>query len=104
MPGDLDIKFTWVASPFLAENRVNGWSNMPVWVPARAGNEGWSRVSIAKTVAAGLTFRPLPVTSRDTLAWWRSLPPERQAKPKTGLTPEREAALLAEWKREPAGR
>ena len=38
------------------------------------------------------------MTSVDTLAWFRQLPPERQAKLKAGLTPEREAALLAAWK------
>ena len=28
-------------------------------------------------------------------AWFKTLPPERQAKMRSGLTPEREAALLA---------
>jgi 2'-hydroxyisoflavone reductase len=47
----------------------------------------------------GLTFRPLDVTARDTLAWFKSLPAERQAHPKAGLSPEREAEVLAAWKK-----
>jgi len=42
--------------------------------------------------------RSMEDTARDTLAWWKTLPAERQAAIKTGFTPEREAALLALWK------
>jgi 2'-hydroxyisoflavone reductase len=44
-----------------------------------------------------LTFRPLDLTARDTLAWFKTLPPERQHEMKAGLKPEREAEVLAEW-------
>ena len=30
--GDLDVKFTWVDSGFLTEQKVNGWSDMPCGV------------------------------------------------------------------------
>jgi 2'-hydroxyisoflavone reductase len=49
-------------------------------------------------LSKGLTFRPLDVTARDTLAWFKSLPQERQSHPKAGLSPEREAEVLAAWK------
>ena len=39
----------------------------------------------------------MEVTARETLAWWRTLPAERQAAIKTGFTPEREKALLELW-------
>ena len=42
-----------------------------------------------------LTFRPLPVTAADTLAWFHTLPSEHQGKLRAGLTTEREAELLA---------
>jgi 2'-hydroxyisoflavone reductase len=54
------------------------------------------RISIKKAVAKGLTFRPLADTSRDTLAWFKAQPPERQ-KLKTGISAEREAEVLAAW-------
>ena len=55
------------------------------------------RTSNQKALARGLTFRPLAVTARETLAWFKTLPPERQAKLQSGLTPEREAEVLAAW-------
>ncbi|HYL72029.1 MAG TPA: epimerase, partial [Candidatus Dormibacteraeota bacterium] len=46
---------------------------------------------------AGLRARPLEVTVRDTLAWFQTLPPERQAKLRAGLDPAKEADLLHAW-------
>jgi 2'-hydroxyisoflavone reductase len=37
-------------------------------------------------------------TASDTLAWFKTLPPDRQSHLKAGLPPDREAALLAAWK------
>jgi 2'-hydroxyisoflavone reductase len=48
-------------------------------------------------VAKGLTFRPLAVTAKDTLAFYNGEPEERKAKLRAGLTPEREKAALAAW-------
>jgi 2'-hydroxyisoflavone reductase len=44
---------------------------------------------------SGLRVRPLVETARDTLAWLQTRPPDRPWK--AGLTPEREAELLAAW-------
>ena len=57
-----------------------------------------ARRSIDHALAAGLTFRPLPTTAADTLAWFQTQPADRQAELKAGLTPEREADLLARLK------
>jgi 2'-hydroxyisoflavone reductase len=54
-------------------------------------------VSIDKALATGLTFRPTADTLRDTVAWFKTLPPERQAKMGAGVTPEREKEVLAAW-------
>src|SRR5690349_5212082 len=91
-------KLTWVSADWLAKQNVQGWSDLPVWLPGSGETEGFHRRSIKRAIAAGLTYRPLPVTARDTLAWWRAQSAERQAKPKTGLTPLRETALLEAWK------
>jgi 2'-hydroxyisoflavone reductase len=94
-----DAKFTWVNAEFLKQQKVEAWSDMPVW----AGDElGLSRTDISRALAKGLTFRPLAETTRDTLAWFKSQPAERQAKLKAGLPPEREAAVLALWKKQKA--
>ncbi len=70
---------------------------MPVWVPPRGEEGGLSRTSVKRALEKGLTFRPLPETARDTLAWFKSQPADWQAKLKAGLTAEREAEVLAEW-------
>jgi 2'-hydroxyisoflavone reductase len=71
---------------------------MPVWIPGQGDTSGFHRRDIRRAIAAGLTYRPLPLTAADTLAWLRTLPPERQAKLRAGLEPGREADLLAKVK------
>ncbi|MEO5720282.1 MAG: twin-arginine translocation signal domain-containing protein [Chthoniobacterales bacterium] len=92
-----EAKFTWADADFLEAQKVAPWSDMPVWVPPRGEEGGMGRTSNAKALAAGLTFRSLADTSRDTLAWFKTLPAERQKTLKAGLTPEREAEVLAAW-------
>jgi 2'-hydroxyisoflavone reductase len=89
-----NARFTWVPANFLAQQKVEAWSDMPVW----AGDElGLARTKIDRALAKGLTFRPLAETARDTLAWFKSQPHDRQSKLRAGLTPEREAEVLAAW-------
>ena len=89
-----EATFTWVPADFLQQEKVEAWSDMPVWTGEESG---MARTSIARALAKGLTFRPLGETARDTLAWFKSQPQERQAKLRAGLTPEREAEVLAQW-------
>jgi 2'-hydroxyisoflavone reductase len=89
---------TWVAAPFLDAEKVEAWSDMPVWVPGSGDTAGFHRRGNRAALAAGLTFRPLSATAADTLAWFRTLPAERQAKLRAGVSPEREAAILAKWR------
>ncbi len=92
-----EAKFTFVPADFLEKEKVAPWSDMPVWVPPSGEDGGLGAVSIKKALAKGLTFRPLAVTARDTVAWFKSQPKERQEKLKAGITPEREAEVLAAW-------
>jgi 2'-hydroxyisoflavone reductase len=48
-------------------------------------------------VKTGLRSRPLEITVRDTLAWFQTLPAERQAKLRAGLDPQKEADTLRAW-------
>lgn len=92
-----DARFTFTTAEFLAQQNVQPWSELTVWVPGQGETVGFHRTSWKKSVAAGLTYRPLAVTAADTLAYWNSLPDERRAKPKAGLNSEREAAVLKAW-------
>jgi 2'-hydroxyisoflavone reductase len=83
--------FTWADAEFLKQQKVEAWSDMPVW----AGDElGLSRTNISRALAKGLTFRPVADTARDALTWFKAQKPERQAKLRAGLTAEREAEVL----------
>jgi len=98
-----DAKFVWADAKFLEEQKIAPWSDMPVWVPADGDDAAAGRISSAKAKAAGLRYRPLTETVKDTLDWFRTEPPEHRAKLKSGLTAEREAAALKAWhERKPA--
>ncbi|MEP7347390.1 MAG: NAD-dependent epimerase/dehydratase family protein [Gemmatimonadaceae bacterium] len=71
------------------------------WMIPEGDNQYHLQINNRKAVAAGLTFRPIAETVRDTLATW----PARLAELQPGqqpnfrwITPEKEAQVLAEWK------
>lgn len=99
-PG-VEAQLTWVEAPFLEREKVSAWSDLPAWIPRSSEEAGLARTSNARAVARGMSFRPLGDTARDTLAWWRTLAPERRAKPRAGLSADREAAVLAAWRARP---
>lgn len=91
---------TWVSEEFLLEAKVRPYVEMPLWVPSSAGT---LNMPIERAVAAGLRFRPLADTIRDTREWALANPNPgardaggRVRRPST-LTPEREAELLRAW-------
>jgi len=84
-----DAVFTWAASDWLLAAGLEEWMGVPLWI-ASPGWEAANRVVVSRAVDAGLTLRPLQETVRGAL----------ECAPLVdgvGLTPEREAALLAEW-------
>ncbi len=94
--------FTWVPWPFLEREKVEPWSDMPVWVPSGTEGSGLAQVSCARAIAAGLEFRGIGETARDTLAWWKAQPESRR-KLRAGISPERELLVLQAWRAGRAG-
>jgi 2'-hydroxyisoflavone reductase len=94
--------FTWVPADFLTAQGVRGWRHMPVWIPPVGPTAGFARRSIAKAVAAGLTFRPLADTAKVTLDWHKTRPEAEQKAMLegaiAGISPAKEAEVLAAWK------
>ncbi len=79
---------TWVDEAFLVEQEVGEWMELPLWIPAGDGEwRDFQLVDVSRALDAGLTFRPLAETIRDVPEWTAT----------AGLTPEREAELLAAW-------
>jgi 2'-hydroxyisoflavone reductase len=66
------VHFTWADAKFLEAQNVGAWMNMPCWVPPEGEYAGFSLTPADKAVAAGLTFRPLAETARDTIAWHKA--------------------------------
>ncbi len=95
--GTAPAKFIFADIDFLKAQRIRPWADLPVWMPGQGGTAGFSRMRIDRALAAGLTFRPLAATAADTLAWFQTLPAERWARPKAGLSPGRETAALKAW-------
>jgi 2'-hydroxyisoflavone reductase len=93
-----DATLTFVDQEFLASQQVRPWSDMPVWVPAGPDTAGFLRVSVARAVSKGLTYRPLAETARATLEYYKGRSAERNAQMRAGLPAEREAEVLAAWK------
>ena len=85
------------SAAFLRENKVSAWGDLPVWIPGQGDTAGFHRRRNARAVAAGLTFRPVPTTAADTLAWWNAQEEKRRVL-RAGLKAEREAELLAKLK------
>jgi 2'-hydroxyisoflavone reductase len=82
----------WVSDDFLREHEVREWMELPLWL-SDPNWAGMHEVDVSRAVAAGLRFRPLP----ETLSGAAGAP----AVEGVGLTPEREAELLAAWRSRP---
>jgi 2'-hydroxyisoflavone reductase len=87
-----DANFKWASLDFLNQNNVQPWSDMPVWIPGEEG-EGSAHIDRSKAIQAGLKFRPLEETVRDTLEWAKTRPADHEWR--AGLKTEREQELLA---------
>ena len=82
-------RLVWVDEDYLVENGVEAWSDLPLWL-APGGNPevaNFLAVDVTKAVNAGLSFRPLARTIRDTLE-------HAHTSPEAGLDEARERELL----------
>ena len=90
-----DAEFVWMDETFLLENDVGYWMELPLWIPDSEQMEGFLSLDIGKALEAGLAFRPLAETVRDTHEWeLGQVALERKA----GLDKDKEQAVLKKWK------
>jgi 2'-hydroxyisoflavone reductase len=90
-----DAKFTWVDDyAFLSAHKIE--DAIP-WAMLKGNDDGMMSINHARAQAAGLKYRPLAVTVRDTHAWWTTVPPARLKAPKFTISPELEAKVLRAW-------
>jgi 2'-hydroxyisoflavone reductase len=90
-------KVTWVSEDFLAAHWKPDDLDLPPWSPLKGDSAGASLTSIKPAGQTGLRSRPLQETVRDTLAWFHTLPADRQVKLHAGLDPKKEEETLHAW-------
>jgi 2'-hydroxyisoflavone reductase len=78
-----EVSFTWVDNRFLETHGISE-GQFPLYAPPTGDTAGFHRRSIARALARGLKFRPIPVTAKATFEWCQSLPPNIQA----GVAPQ----------------
>lgn len=94
---DSDPKVTWVSNKFIAESGIQ----MPFvpCIPPDSEAAGYGTVSNAKAVAAGMTFRSVEDTARDTLKWIKEEETdERRDQIMSIMNSGNEDKLLEAWK------
>jgi len=92
-----DASITWVDEDFLLQEKVVPWSELPLWMPEKAAAhlQAFMFINSDKAVAAGLKFRPLNETVRDTLAWSQTDLAHEELK--AGMNPDKEQRLLRKF-------
>jgi 2'-hydroxyisoflavone reductase len=91
--GGAGTRLTWVDGGFLRSELGEGrWEALPMWDATDAS--GLPGFDASRAIAAGLWFRPLSETVRDTLAWDQA----RSGSLTVGLTAQRERELLDAWR------
>ena len=90
-------KAVWIPAEFLEAQKVEPWSEMPVWLPAKGDEAAFAGTSNAAALAKGLVISPLKKTVDDTLAWHLTRPAGERDKLKAGIAPDKEAAVLGAW-------
>lgn len=94
---DTDPKVTWVSNKFIEESGIQ----VPLvpCIPPDSEAAGYGTVSNAKAVAAGMTFRSVQDTARDTLKWIEEQETdERRDRIMKILNSGNEDKLLEAWK------
>lgn len=91
---DPQFKPRWVGEQFALAHHLVPWTEVPLWLPPSHPDRSLMAISSSKAQAAGLRYRPLADTVRDSLAWRR----EHPGWSSVWLDQERETALLGKWR------
>ena len=89
-----DAKFTWTDEEFLVQEKVEEWSEMPLYIAeSKQEASGFLSANVDKALAKDLTFRSLSDTIRETIAWRET----KNGVMKAGIDAAREKELLRKW-------
>ncbi|MFF9064673.1 NAD-dependent epimerase/dehydratase family protein [Streptomyces sp. NPDC014891] len=88
----------WTAPEALVKAGAEPWSELPVWLPPGETYDAMHTADVSRALGTGLRCRSAAETVADTWAWLESVggtAPQRPDRPRVGLSPEREAEVLA---------
>lgn len=85
-------ELVWVDDATLLDAGVGPWMELPLWLPGEE-HAGILRADISRALAAGIEFRPLEETARDTLAWSLEAGEQRPT-----LSREKERSILGAYR------
>ncbi len=99
-----NARFSWVPDEELTAAGAEAWMELPLWIPENDEDSGGLFLGDnQKAVAAGLTYRPILDTIKETLDWdvREGGPPDSPIRV-TPISRKREASILAGWRHRPA--
>jgi len=91
-----ETKFTWVSEKFLLDEKIEPWTNIPLWVPEiDKGNSGFFAFDNTKAIKDGLTFRNIDNIVYDTCSWAEARPSDHIWR--AGIDRAKQTQLLEKW-------
>ncbi len=93
-----NARFSWVSDEELIAAGAEAWTELPLWIPENDEDSGGLFLGDnKKAIAAGLTYRPILDTIRETLAWAvrEGVPPDSPIRV-TPISRKREGSILAD--------
>ena len=94
---DANMTPVWVDKDFVTAHKVAEDGGLPIWEDPNGEYAALTLVDGSRAAASGLKNRPTRETARDTISWWKTLPPDRTDKLRAGLSADKEAELLQLW-------
>lgn len=89
-------ELVWAPPDVIETAGIEGWTELPIWLPPVGEAAGMHDADVRKALAAGLSCRPVTDTVADTWAWLQAegFPPARTDRSPIGLDRAREQAVL----------
>ena len=89
-------ELVWVPQELVLGAGIAPWTELPIWLPSEPEYLAEENVDVSAAFATGLKARPVWETIADTWAWLQAEgdPAPRPNRPRIGLDPARERALL----------
>jgi 2'-hydroxyisoflavone reductase len=104
-----ELSWTWIEDyewlksyPYRTspDGQTRGFTASVPWIIVEGDHLGHMQIDTRRARAAGLEFRPLADTARDTLQWRRSdaVPEPLRSQPRYAMTEDDERRMLAAWR------